>query len=260
MPTRILRDGINDSLRINALSERAELFYRRLMSIVDDFGRYEAEPLILHAKLYGLRRSVSVEEVEGFLEECCVGGDDALVTTYTIGKKKYLQINQFGQRERTAKYPARVSNVVVLPTSADNCAQLRQDSASRARSTPTPTPTKKEEGAGETVADLSVWAERRYDKHPKKKNKFISLLALHKRFADDPEARATFEKNHDLWCLTEDWLTKPQFVPPLCDEKDAGWVPDEGWKNPPPAHLLPSRASPVRDVPPNRPLNEVFLP
>ena len=42
MPSRIIRDGILTSERINALTERAELFYRRLMSVVDDYGRFPA--------------------------------------------------------------------------------------------------------------------------------------------------------------------------------------------------------------------------
>jgi hypothetical protein len=56
MPNRILREGINDSERVNALSPvHAELFYRKLMSLCDDFGRFEANPAVLLGKLYALR-------------------------------------------------------------------------------------------------------------------------------------------------------------------------------------------------------------
>ena len=44
MPNRILRDGILMSPRVNVLSSEAELFYRRLMSVVDDYGRFSAHP------------------------------------------------------------------------------------------------------------------------------------------------------------------------------------------------------------------------
>lgn len=35
MPSRILREGILTSERVNALAPLEELFYRRLMSVVD---------------------------------------------------------------------------------------------------------------------------------------------------------------------------------------------------------------------------------
>jgi hypothetical protein len=42
MPVRILREGILTSERVDTLSPAAEVFYRRLMSVVDDFGRFSA--------------------------------------------------------------------------------------------------------------------------------------------------------------------------------------------------------------------------
>ena len=52
MPTRILRDGIIDSRAVNALSEPGEILYRRLMSIVDDYGRFEADPELIRARCF----------------------------------------------------------------------------------------------------------------------------------------------------------------------------------------------------------------
>jgi hypothetical protein len=54
MPNRVLREGILTSERVNALDWPAEVFYRRLMSVVDDFGRYWAKPELLRAGLYPL--------------------------------------------------------------------------------------------------------------------------------------------------------------------------------------------------------------
>ena len=45
MPNRILRDTILRSERVARLSPTAELFYRRLMSVADDYGRYYANTL-----------------------------------------------------------------------------------------------------------------------------------------------------------------------------------------------------------------------
>lgn len=108
MPDRILREGIIGSFAINALSQGAEIFYRRLMSVVDDFGRFEAHPQILRARMYPLQLDRYTDvDVERWLAECCKIGAEgqALITCYEVKFKKLLQINNFGQRERYAKYP-----------------------------------------------------------------------------------------------------------------------------------------------------------
>ena len=133
MPTRLIREGINDSLRVNALSEPAELFYRKLMGLVDDFGRYEAEPVLLRAKLYGLREERTAAHVAKFLKEVS-SGEKPLVIVYEVNGKKYLQIQDFGQRARTPKFPGP-------PQVAAKCGKVRQKSASRARTHTPPTPT-----------------------------------------------------------------------------------------------------------------------
>ena len=54
MPNRIVREGILTSERVELLSWAEEVFYRRLMSVVDDFGRYYARPELLRAACYPL--------------------------------------------------------------------------------------------------------------------------------------------------------------------------------------------------------------
>ena len=147
MPNRILREGINDSESVNAVSEAAELFYRKLMSIVDDYGRCEANAAILLGKLYALRSDRTTSDIEAFLNECSVG-PDPLLTIYRVGRKRYLQINKFGQpiRSRT-KYPEPVENKPgerVLQTSESNCQQLL--SLARATNTHSHTNTNTQEG------------------------------------------------------------------------------------------------------------------
>jgi hypothetical protein len=55
VPNRYLREGILDSEAVNRLSEEAELFYRRLMSVVDDYGRIEANLELLRARCFPLQ-------------------------------------------------------------------------------------------------------------------------------------------------------------------------------------------------------------
>lgn len=107
MPTRILRDGILESERVDALSHGAEVFYRRLMSRVDDYGRFTANPMILRSSLYPLKvDQITVADIEQWLAECAEG-DRPLVIVYEVDRKRYLELQDFNQRTRTAsKYPS----------------------------------------------------------------------------------------------------------------------------------------------------------
>ena len=104
MPTRMLREGILSSERVNALSERAELFYRRLMSVVDDYGRFSANPTLLRSSCYPLKfDSVKEDSIKKHLAEAA---DAGLIVLYTVGGKPYLEIQDFGQRiQSKSKFP-----------------------------------------------------------------------------------------------------------------------------------------------------------
>jgi hypothetical protein len=105
MPNRVIRDGILTSERIDQLNWAEEVFYRRLMSVVDDYGRYYAKPELLISACYPLRiRKVSESDVAKFLTACVSAG---LVSTYQANDgKRYVEIVDFGQRiQSKSKFP-----------------------------------------------------------------------------------------------------------------------------------------------------------
>jgi hypothetical protein len=104
MPTRIIRDGILTSPRINRLSESAELFYRRLMSVVDDHGRYFADTMLLMSACYPRRLNrITEEAIASHLAECQQAG---LLEVYRVEDQDYLQLDDFGQRvQAKSKFP-----------------------------------------------------------------------------------------------------------------------------------------------------------
>ena len=106
MPNRIVREGINSSPRVNRLSRGAEVLYRRLLSVVDDYGRFHASPItILGACWPTCPDRVSLEDITKWLKEC-IGGDDPLICFYKVDGSKYLLINNFGQQIRSkSKFP-----------------------------------------------------------------------------------------------------------------------------------------------------------
>lgn len=107
MPNRILREGILTSERVASLNWAEEVFFRRLMSVVDDYGRYTANPKLIRAACYPLIiDKVSDADVGKWLAKCA---EAALVSVYpATDGKRYLQINNFRQQTRSAasKYPA----------------------------------------------------------------------------------------------------------------------------------------------------------
>lgn len=106
MPNRIIREGILTSERVNLLSPNAELFYRRLQSVVDDFGRYTANLTLLRASCYPLKLdSVKEDSISKHLAECV---DARLIVLYTVADKAFLELQDFRQqvRAKESKYPS----------------------------------------------------------------------------------------------------------------------------------------------------------
>ncbi len=106
MPTRILRDGINSSARINRLSPGAEILYRRLMSVADDYGRYYASPVAIRGACWPTHFAPPCEQDVSRLLAECTQGDKPLITTYVVDGCSYLQLNDFNQKIRSkSKFP-----------------------------------------------------------------------------------------------------------------------------------------------------------
>jgi len=101
MPNRIIREGILSSEPVNALSWPAEVFYRRLLNVVDDYGRFSAHPTLIRAAAYPLRlNDVSDQDVGKWLAENAAKG---LVRVYEVDCKRFLEVVRFGQRVRAEK-------------------------------------------------------------------------------------------------------------------------------------------------------------
>ena len=116
MPTRILREGIITSEPVNKLSAEAEILYRRLMSVVDDYGRYYAHSSIIRANCYPLQLDkVSESSVKQSLIEC---KSNALLFIY--GDGKYVQLLKFKQQARAeSKFPEPTNDELL-----NNCISL----------------------------------------------------------------------------------------------------------------------------------------
>jgi hypothetical protein len=105
MPNRYIREGIIESKRVNALSWQAEVFYRRLLNRVDDFGRYTADRDLLRASLFPMQlNKVSEADIDRLLLEC--EKSDLVSRWKGEDAKEYLAMNKWEKgRALNSKYP-----------------------------------------------------------------------------------------------------------------------------------------------------------
>ncbi len=117
MPNRIVREAILSSEKVSSLGWAEEVLYRRLMSIADDYGRHEANPKLLRSKCYPMQiDDVTVDQVSKWLSACQKA---QVLQVYQVDGKMYLQINNFGQQQRSAsKCPAPDGNCSQVMESA----------------------------------------------------------------------------------------------------------------------------------------------
>ncbi len=121
MPNRILKESITTSETIDGLSDAEEAFFYRLLVVCDDYGRMDARPAILRARLYPLRAdSTPLEQVAHRLAALARAG---LVAIYERDEKTYLQVATWSAhqqiRAKHSKYPALDDTCQQLP--ADDC-------------------------------------------------------------------------------------------------------------------------------------------
>lgn len=124
MPNRLVREGILTSDRVEMLDYQAEVFYRRLLSKVDDHGLFDARPSILRSSLYPLRIDrVREADCSRWIAACEMAG---LIVLYEAGGKPYLKVLDTRWQVRAeAKYPLPTDEQ--LRAGENKCAQLRTD-------------------------------------------------------------------------------------------------------------------------------------
>lgn len=112
VPNRIIREAILSSEKMAMLAWPEEVFYRRVMSIVDDYGRFEANPQLLRARCYPLQTdAVRAADISRWMAACQKAG---LILCYEVSGKCYLEVLNFQQQQRSAsKYPPPISPEII---------------------------------------------------------------------------------------------------------------------------------------------------
>jgi len=119
MPSRLIREGITTSEPLAFVSFEAETLFYRLLVVADDFGLFDARPVIVRARCMPLR-DVTGQQVGEWLRELA---EHSLIVVYEVGAQPYLMIPKFKQRTRNAapKYPLPDGWGVVDGQLSGNC-------------------------------------------------------------------------------------------------------------------------------------------
>lgn len=101
MPSRIIRNGFLDSVRVNSLTTTAETAYVRALLVADDAGRLDGRFNVLASSLYPTSQ-LKDGDIERRISECVKEG---LIIAYQFEGKPYLQITKWqrcGNARRSA--------------------------------------------------------------------------------------------------------------------------------------------------------------
>jgi hypothetical protein len=109
MPQRFLKPGITTSRKWDSCSWQAQSFYIRLLTLVDDFGRYDGDPMLLRSHAFPLRDDIKTSTISTMCSELAKAG---LANFYTVSGKDYVQLLNWTERPRASvsRYPEQIDN------------------------------------------------------------------------------------------------------------------------------------------------------
>ncbi|QNB45859.1 hypothetical protein BR63_05735 [Thermanaerosceptrum fracticalcis] len=107
MPNRTIKESICTSENINNLTPEEEVFFYRLITKCDDFGRFDARPQVLRAMCFPWKvDQISIETIEKWLQSLV---RENLIVLYTFEGKPYLEMVTWRDHQQVratkSKYP-----------------------------------------------------------------------------------------------------------------------------------------------------------
>jgi hypothetical protein len=137
MPSRFLRPTICNSTRFNACSFGAANLWLRILTLVDDFGRYDGRIQILHGHCFALRPDITQQDTAAFLAELQA---NRMVQVYTVDGREYVQLLEWNERKRVqkSKWPDPPADIPQQPAADVSEPQQSAADASEAQQMPAP--------------------------------------------------------------------------------------------------------------------------
>lgn len=110
MPARVVRSEINSSDSLSRVSPLADLTFRALIVVVDDYGRIDGRLPVLKGLLFPLRSEITEKKLETYLDELAAGPDSPIVR-YVVDGRPFIALSGWekhrgkSKRAETSKYP-----------------------------------------------------------------------------------------------------------------------------------------------------------
>lgn len=205
MPNRILKESVCYSDNVNTLSLFQENMFFRLIVNCDDYGRMDARPAVVKAKLYPLK-DYRLDQIEDALQAL---SSAELVILYKVDGKPFLQMRTWDKhqtiRAKKSKYPSPQDGEI---TSESICKQMQADECKCSRN-----PIQSESESESNPNDCAAAFERFWAAYPRHTNKRQAVKAFEKLKPDEAMlgvmlAAIEKQKNSQQW--TKDG---GQFIP-----------------------------------------------
>ena len=226
MPNRIIKESICTSDSIDGLSWFEECFFYRLIVNCDDYGRMDARPPILRARLFPLK-TVTDKQIEASIQSLRTA---AMIDLYVVNGRSYLQLRTWDKhqqiRAHKSKFPSPDSGERIDDI---NCNQMISDDIKCPRNpiqseyNPNPNPNTKRESVGEAdpPTDASGFQKIYNENCPNLPDcKIITdkrkraIKAFLKQFSRDQFETVCKKANQSAFC---------------CGENDRGWKANFDW-------------------------------
>ena len=158
MPNRIIKESVCSSDNLDQLSWFEEVLFYRLIVNCDDFGRMDARPAIIRARLFPLK-SLTDSQIEKALTSL---RSAAMIDLYEVDGRSFLQMRTWNRhqsiRAKKSKYPAPDDEKAI----ESNCMQMQAD-VPVIQSNPNPNPSVKTRArfTPPTVDDVDEYCRQR---------------------------------------------------------------------------------------------------
>lgn len=143
MPNRIIKESICTNDKVAALKDFEFRLWVGLITQADDAGRGDARPQIIKGRIFPLRESVTIKQIDDALYALASHG---LVVLYKVDGKSFYAFPSWAEHQRIRdckpKYPSP-EEADTLPQSAASCGELPQAAAiiqSNPNTNPNPNP------------------------------------------------------------------------------------------------------------------------
>jgi DnaD/phage-associated family protein len=136
---------------VNELTWVEEVFFYRLIVNCDDYGRMDARPAIIKARLFPLK-DITLKQIGEILNKLVMVG---MVMVYEYDQRPYLQLVTWGDhqqiRNKKSKFPSPDVTCNQLISNASNCPRNPIQSESNPNTNPNPTPAAADENVKRIV-------------------------------------------------------------------------------------------------------------